>query len=121
MWYCLMKENIIEEKALDFAVRIVNLYKHLTLNMKEYVMAKQVLRSGTSIGANVAEGERGQSTADFNAKMNVALKEASETKYWLTLLYRTEYISETQYASLKKDLQEILAILIAICSKTNKT
>ena len=116
----MMKENIIEEKALAFAVRIVNLYKHLTHNMNEYVMAKQVLRSGTSIGANVAEGERGQSTADFNAKMNIALKEANETKYWLTLLYKTDYLTEEEYASIKKELQEILAILTAICKKTNK-
>ena len=116
-----MNKSIIEEKALNFAVRIVNLYKYLTQQKNEYVMSKQIVRSGTSIGANIAEGQRGQSRADFNAKLNIALKEANETKYWLTLLYRTEYLTKEEYASIYKELQEILAILTAICKKTNKT
>ena len=115
-----MNESIVEKKSLNFAIRIVNLYKYLTQQKNEYVMSKQIVRSGTSIGANVAEGERGQSKPDFRAKMNIALKEANETKYWLTLLYRTDYLTEEEYASLKKELQEILAILTAICKKTNK-
>ena len=80
-----MNENIIEIKSFDFAVRIVDLYKHLTKTKREFVMAKQLLRCGTSIGANVAEAEKGQSKADFNAKMNIAMKEANETYYWLRL------------------------------------
>ena len=90
-----MTDNIIETKSFDFAVRIVHLYKHLTIKKREYVMAKQLLRCGTSIGANVAEGEKGQSKADFNAKMNIALKEANETGFWLKLLYETGYIDKT--------------------------
>ena len=88
--------NAIEEKSFEFAVRIVNLYKYLTSEKKEYVLSNQLLRSGTSIGANVAEAERGQSRPDFNSKMNNALKEANESFYWLRLLYRTEYLSEKE-------------------------
>lgn len=108
-------ENLIASKSLDFAVRIVNLYKYLTRKQKEYVLSKQILRSGTSIGANVSEGERAQSRADFLTKMTIALKEANETKYWLTLLYRTNYINKAQYDSILNDLAEILRILTAIC------
>ena len=83
-------------------------------------MSKQLLRSGTSIGANVAEGERGQSKADFRSKMNIALKEANEAKYWLTLLHRTEYLDTNQFESLEQDLQEILALLLAICKSATE-
>lgn len=114
-----MKESIIEEKSLEFSVRIVNLYKYLTDEKSEYVMSKQLLRCGTSIGANVAEGERGQSKADFRAKMSIALKEANETKYWLKLLCRTNYITTIQFESLNQDLQEILALLLAICKSAS--
>ena len=114
-----MNKNIIEEKSFDFAIRIINLYKHLVSKKKEFVLSKQLLRSGTSIGANVAEAEKGQSKADFNAKMNIALKEANETYYWLRLLYRTEYLSEVEFLSIEKDIKEILAITTAICKKTN--
>ena len=110
-----MEENIVVDKSLEFAIRIVNLYKYLTTEKNEYIMSKQLLRSGTSIGANVAEGERGQSRPDFRSKMSIALKEANETKYWLTLLHRTEYLSDKEFESLKTDLKEILAILTAIC------
>ena len=115
-----MSENIIETKSFDFAVRIVGLYKHLTQEKKEFVMAKQLLRCGTSIGANVAEAEKGQSKADFNAKMNIAMKEANETYYWLRLLRRTDYLNEKEFLSMEKDIREILAIITAICKKTNK-
>ena len=84
-----MNENAVVEKSLDFAVRIVNLRKYLVKEHNEYVMSKQLLRCGTSIGANIAEAQRGQSKADFAAKMSIALKEANETEYWLKLLYRT--------------------------------
>ena len=113
-----MSENIIETKSFDFAVRIVHLYKHLT-KKREFVMAKQLLRCGTSIGANVAEGEKGQSKADFNAKMNIAMKEANEAYYWLRLLHRTGYLNEKEFFSMQKDIREILAIITAICKKTN--
>ena len=114
-----MSENIIETKSFDFAVRIVGLYKHLTQEKKEFVMAKQLLRCGTSIGANVTEAEKGQSKADFNAKMNIAMKEANETYYWLRLLRRTDYLNEKEFLSMEKDIREILAIITAICKKTN--
>ena len=82
---------------------------------KEYVLSKQLLRSGTSIGANVAEAQRGQSHADFLAKRSIALKEANETHYWLRLLYRTEYLSDCQFESMEKDIRELLGLLTAIC------
>ena len=110
-----MENSIIEEKALDFAVRIVNLYKYLTNTKSEYVMSKQLLRSGTSIGANIAEGERGQTKPDFTWRMSVALKEANETSYWLTLLHRTEFLTDKEFESLHQDIKEIIAILTAIC------
>ena len=115
-----MGENVIETKSFDFAVRIVGLYKHLTQEKKEFVMAKQLLQCGTSIGANVTEAEKGQSKADFNAKMNIAMKEANETYYWLRLLRRTDYLNEKEFLSMEKDIREILAIITAICKKTNK-
>ena len=114
-----MSQNIIEEKSFDFAIRIVSLYKHLMKTKHEFVMAKQLLRCGTSIGANVAEAQKGQSKADFNAKMNIAMKEANETYYWLKLLYRTDYLNEKEFCSMQKDIREILAIITAICKKTN--
>ena len=86
---------------------------------KEFILAKQLLRSGTSIGANVAEAQKGQTKPDFNTKMNIALKEANETYYWLRLLYRTDYLNEKEYKSLEKDVDEIIAILMSICKKTN--
>ena len=110
--------SVVADKSFEFAVRIVNLSKHLRCDMKEYVLSKQILRSGTSIGANVHEGRRAQSRADFLSKMSIALKEANETHYWLKLLYRTEYISEKEYLSLEADVDEILRILTAICKTT---
>ena len=110
-----MKENIIVEKSFDFAVRIVNLYKHITNNKKEYILSKQLLRSGTSIGANVTEAQRGQSKADFMAKMSITLKEAYETEYWLRLLYKTEYMNKTEYESAHNDITELISLLISIC------
>ena len=114
-----MNENVVVEKSLDFAVRIVNLHKFLRKEHKEYTMSKQLLRCGTSIGANVAEAQRGQSKADFAAKMNIALKEANETEYWLLLLYKTEYLTKEQYESINNDIQELLGILISICRTSN--
>ena len=114
-----MKENASVEKSFEFAVRIVKLYKYLVKEHKEFVLSKQLLRCGTSIGANVAEAQRGQSKADFIAKMCIALKEANETEYWLKLLYRTEYLNESQYNSMNADVKELIGILTAICRTSN--
>ena len=116
-----MNQNAAVEKSIEFAVRIVNLYKYLVKEQKEYVLSKQLLRCGTSIGANVAEAQRGQSKADFAAKMNIALKEANETMYWLRLMYRTEYLTELQYKSIYEDAQQLLNLLTAICKTANNT
>ena len=113
-------DNVIETKSFEFAVRIVRLYQHLVHEKKEYVLSKQLLRCGTSIGANVAEAQKGQSRADFNAKMNIALKEANETHYWLRLLHRTEYLTEKEFQSIEPEIGEIIRILVAICKKTNQ-
>ena len=114
-----MQESITFDKSFDFAVRIVNLYQYLINTKKEFVMSKQLLRCGTSIGANISEAQYAQSRADFLSKMKVALKEANETSYWLRLLYRTEYLSENQFQSLFSDIEEILRLLTAICKSTN--
>ncbi|MBQ7101596.1 MAG: four helix bundle protein [Clostridia bacterium] len=115
-----MSENIIEKKSFTFAIRIVNLYKYLTSDKKELIMSKQLLRCGTSIGANVSEAEKGQSRADFTAKMNIALKEANETYYWLRLLNATGYLDNKMFESIENDIKELVAILTAICKKTNE-
>ena len=112
--------NIIETKSFAFAVRIVKLYKILTNDRKEYVLSKQLLRSATSIGANVSEGERGQSKADFYAKMCIALKESNESYYWLRLLHATDYLTDLEFESIEKDAKELISILVSICKKTNK-
>ena len=108
------EENVIKDKSMAFAVRIVRLYKYLSEQQHEYVMSKQVLRSGTSIGANVREAEYGQSKRDFVAKMSIALKEAAETEYWLELLYKTEYLQAEAYQSILADCQELCKLLIVI-------
>ena len=108
-------ENPVFEKSFEFAVRIVNLYKYLTAEKKEYVMSKQLLRCGTSIGANVAEAQKGQSHADFISQMCIASKEANETAYWLRLLHRTDYINQEQFLSIWTDAEELIALLTAIC------
>ena len=112
------KDNVILDKSFDFAVRIVNLYKLLTAEKKEFVLSKQLVRSGTSIGANVSEAVRAQSTADFVAKLSTALKEANETDYWLRLLYKTEYLTAKEYDSINNDVNEIVSILVSILKTT---
>ena len=114
-----MKENIIVDKSKAFALRIVKLYKYLCEEKKEFVLSKQVLRSGTSVGANIKEAIRGQSKADFYAKMNIALKEASETEYWLELLYESDYVEESHFDSIYNDCQELIKLLVSI-TKTQK-
>ena len=116
-----MKENnVIVEKSFDFAVRIVNLCKHLRRYKNEFVLSKQVLRCGTSIGANVAEAQRGQSRADFAAKMSIALKEANESHYWIRLLYKTDFLTEQQFNSIENDVVELIKILSSICKTSTK-
>jgi four helix bundle protein len=111
--------NVVKEKSLDFAIRIVNLYKYLTDTKKEFIMSKQLLRSGTAIGALVRESEHAESKADFIHKLSVALKEANETDYWLELLYRTEYLTEKQYQSINENIIKLLKLLTSII-KTSK-
>lgn len=106
--------NVVESKSFDFAVRIVNLCKYLTNEKKEFVLSKQLLRSGTSIGANICEAQKAQSTPDFTSKLYIALKEANETHYWLRLLHKTEYLTETEFQSLHNDIDEIMALLMSI-------
>ncbi|MBR0064890.1 MAG: four helix bundle protein [Paludibacteraceae bacterium] len=108
---------MIRAKSMDFAVRIVKFYKYLCDEKKEFVMSKQILRSGTSIGANVSESKNAQTTPDYLTKMNIALKEADETLYWVELLFRSEYITKDEYQSLCDDLKEIIAILVSIVKK----
>jgi len=112
--------NIIQEKSYAFAIRIVNLYKFLCEQKKEFVLSKQMLRSGTAIGANIEEGIEGQSEKDFFAKLNIAYKEARETHYWLRLLKDTGYLSESESKSMIDDCDDILKIMASII-KTVKT
>ena len=114
-----MKENVVADKSKAFALRIIKLYKFLQGERQEYILSKQVLRSGTSIGANVREAIRGQSKADFLAKLTIALKEASETEYWLELLYESDYIDEVSFNSIYSDCKEVVKLLTAI-TKTIK-
>lgn len=108
------KDNVVKSKSYRFAVRIVNLYKFLTEEKKEFVISKQLLRSGTSIGANVREAEHAESKADFIHKLSIALKEANETEYWLDLLNETDYINNSEYLSIQLDIKELLKLLISI-------
>jgi four helix bundle protein len=108
-----MKENLLIDKSLVFAARIVKLHQYLTHQKKENVISKQVLRSGTSIGANINEANYGQSKADFIAKMHIALKETAETEYWIKLLCLSEYIDDKMSSSLLEDCLAIKHILIA--------
>lgn len=108
-----LKENVLIDKSVLFAARIVKLNKYLVKEKKEYVISKQIVRSGTSIGANINEANYGQSKADFISKMHIALKETAETEYWIRLLVMSEYIDEKTGDSLLKDCIELKRILIA--------
>ena len=107
-------DNVILTKSKAFALRIIKLYKYLCGKKREFVMSKQIMRSGTSIGANVREATRAQSTPDFISKMNIALKEAEETCYWLELLHESNYLDERAFNSLYNDSMELLKILTSI-------
>ncbi|MBP5577995.1 MAG: four helix bundle protein [Ruminococcus sp.] len=109
-----MKNNIVAFKSKVFALRCIRLYKYLVSEKKEYVMSKQLLRSGTSIGANIKEALRGQSKSDFYAKLNISLKEASETEYWLELLNESGYIENNFFEGIYSECQEIISLLVAI-------
>jgi len=113
-----LKDNIVYEKAFKFAIQIVDLYKYLSKEKNEYILSKQLLRAGTSIGANIKEGIEGQSTRDFLSKMSIALKEASETEYWLELLISTNYIEKEPYKGILEDCKELNRILTAIIRTT---
>ena len=112
------KENVLAEKSYDFARQIVEMYKKIVEKKKEYVLSKQLLRCGTSIGANVAESNGAISTADFSAKISIAYKESLETKFWLKLLKDTDYISVDEFQVLFKNADELSRILFSILKKT---
>ena len=112
------RDNIFVDKSFSFAVRIVNLYKYLCSDKKEFVLSKQLLRSGTSIGANISESQDAQSTNDFISKLSIALKEARESKYWIELLKETEYLTKKESDSLVNDLIELIKLLVTIIKTT---
>ncbi|NGF57791.1 four helix bundle protein [Parapedobacter sp. SGR-10] len=113
-------ENGIADKSLRFAIRTVKLYQYLSEQKKEFVLSKQFLRSGTAIGALVREAEHAQSKADFLNKMNIALKEANETLYWVILLRETAYLSEDEFQSIHNDAEELVKILVSIVKTTKQ-
>jgi four helix bundle protein len=117
-----MAENVIKVKSFDFAVRIIKLYKTLATEQKEFVLSKQLLRSGTSVGANVREALNGQSKADFIHKLSIAQKESDESLYWLELLKETHYITEIEFNNLSADAIELLKIIrsIILTSKSKR-
>ena len=114
-----MKYNVVFDKSKKFSIRIVRLYQYLCNEKKEYVLSKQLLKSGTSIGANIAEALCAISDKDFLSKMYIAFKECAETAYWLELLYETEYLTQQEYASVSDDCNELKALLSSI-TKTMK-
>ncbi len=115
-----MKENIVKEKGYAFAVKTVLLCKQLTENKKEFILSRQLLRSGTAIGALVRESEQAESKADFIHKLSIALKEANETDYWVSLLKDTGYISLIEYKEMTYSIQELLRLLISIIKRTKE-
>lgn len=115
-----MKENVLKEKSFAFAIRIVKLYKFLQEEKKEYVLSKQVLRSGTSVGAMVREAEHSESKSDFIHKLAIAQKEINETIYWLELLFETGYLTKNQFEDIKADATEIIKIITSIIKTTKK-
>ena len=114
----LIMNNAIEEKSFQFAVRVVNLCKYLRDEKKEFILSKQLLPAGTSIGANIAESQQAQSRPDFISKLCIALKEASETNYWLRLLRATDYLSETEYRTMIVQCKELERLLTSILKST---
>ena len=115
-----MEENPLVAKTLDFSVRIINLFKLLRSNRHETIMSKQILRSGTSVGANASEALAAESTEDFIHKLTISLKEANETKYWIILLHRTQYITDDEYKSIMTDCQDLRKLIGSIISTTKR-
>ena len=115
-----MKPNIVADKSKAFALKIINLHNLLINEKREYVMSRQILKSGTSIGANIRESKNAQSSLDFINKLSIALKEADETAYWLELLSESSIIDKKQFDSLYADLDEIISLLISIIKTTKK-
>jgi four helix bundle protein len=117
------RENLIVDKSYKFALRIINLYKYLITEKKEYVMSKQILRCGTSIGANINEAQSAETKPDFIHKMGISLKEVRETIYWLNLLRDSDYIDKKSFSSIEKDCAELLKLIskIILTSKNNLT
>ena len=113
----MQNDNVMEQLTIKFALRIIKLYKYLVSDKKEFVMSKQIYRSGTSIGANVAESKTAQSDADFISKLSIALKGANETKYWLILLHESETINDDEFMSIENDINTIIGTLIIIIKK----
>ena len=114
------KENIVMNKSKAFAIRIIKLYRFLCENKNEFVLSKQILRSGTAIGANIKEAQNGQSKKDFLAKMYIAFKEANETEYWLELLHESEILEDNIFESLYSDIYEIISLLSSITKTLRK-
>jgi four helix bundle protein len=115
----IMKENVVRDKSFEFAIRIVKLSKYLVEQKREFVLSKQLLRSGTAVGALIRESEHAESKADFIHKLSIALKEANETDYWIDLLHKTDYLTSKEHQSIKTDILELIKLLIAII-KTSK-
>ena len=115
-----MKDNIIQIKSRAFAIRIIRLYRYLVETKKEYVLSKQLLRSGTSIGANICEALCGVSKKDFLSKMHISFKECVETQYWLDLMAETDYLSKEEYDSISSDCEELRKLLSSITKSTNE-
>ena len=113
-----MKENVIRKKSFDFAIRIVRLFQYLQMDKKEYVLSKQLLRSGTSVGAMVREAEHSESKADFIHKLAISQKEINETIYWLELLHATGYLSQQQFDNISTDAVEIIKLITSIIKTT---
>ena len=109
-----MKENVVKNKSFQFAFRIVKLYQFLVNEKKEYVLSKQLLRSGTSIGANIEDADSGQTKKDFIAKLSISLKEAKETHYWLRLIFECDYLEQKMYKSFIDDCEELIMLLTSI-------
>ncbi len=114
------KSNVIKDKSFDFAVRIVNLYKFLAFQKNEFVLSKQLLKSGTSIGANLEEALGSQSNKEFIAKLHISYRESKESLYWLKLLFKTEYINEKEFISLSKDCEELIKIIVSIIKSSKQ-
>lgn len=115
-----MSDNVILDKSFAFSIRIVKLYKYLCSEHKEFVLSKQLLRAGTSIGANAEEAVGGYTKKDFAAKVGISYKEARETRYWLRLLHATEYIKQEEFESMLADIEELLKILFSIIRSSNQ-